>query len=179
MTTNLRIDMFQSPHNHPCERVTLGRGLFVVCLSPSDGRVQELLILEPFDVLRAVWVDVLQTLGEFVVESVHEADDATSDSNDTVLLIFRGSLGEFIVIGCDFLHGVIVVRSHDADQLVNLLLSGNPKIDGHMGHHRGIVVKSSGHKRQKNPDPLILGCGDLEQFFEDSDLFSSVSVLDV
>ena len=46
-----------------------------------------------------------------------------------------------------------------------------------MRHHGGIVVKSSGHERQKNSDPLILGRGDLEQLFEDSDLLSPVGVL--
>jgi len=46
-----------------------------------------------------------------------------------------------------------------------------------MRHHGGIVVKSSGHECQKDSDPLILGCGDLEQFVEDSDLLSPVGVL--
>ena len=44
--------------------------------------------------------------------------------------------------------------------------------------HRGVVVESSGHERQKNPDSLILGNGDLEQFFEDADLFGPIGVLD-
>jgi len=171
--------MLQSPHNHSRERVTLGRSLLVVGLSQSDGRVQVLLILEPFDVLRAVWVDVLQTFSEFVVESVHKTDDATSDSDNTVLLVVRGSLGELIIVGCDFLHGVTVVCGHDVDQLVDLFLSGNPKVDGHMRHHGGVVVKSSGHECQKDSDPLILGRGDLEQFFEDSDLLRPIGVLDV
>jgi len=48
-----------------------------------------------------------------------------------------------------------------------------------MRRHRGIIVESSGYKRQKNPDLLIGGRGDLEQFFEDADLFSPVSILDV
>jgi hypothetical protein len=73
----------------------------------------------------------------------------------------------------------MAICSHDVDQLVDFFLSGNPKVDWHMCCHRGIVVKSSGYKRQKNPDPLILGSGDLEQFFEDADLLSPVSVLDV
>jgi len=154
-------------------------GLLVVGLSPSDGHVQELLVLEPLDVLRAVWVDVLQTLGEFVVKSVHKTDDATADPYDTVLLVVRRPFGEFIIVGDDFFHGVLVVCGHDIDQLIDLFLSANPKLVGHMRRHRGIVVKSSGYKRQKNPDPLILGCGDLEQFFEDADLFAPVGVLDV
>lgn len=171
--------MFQPSHNHSCERVTLSRGLLVVGLSPSNGRVQVFLILESLNVLRTVRVDVLQTLGELVVESVHKADDAATDSQDTVLLLVRGSLGEFIVVGCDFLHGIMVVCSHDIDQLVDLLLSGNPKVDGHMRRHRGIIVEPSGYKRQKNPDLLIGGRRDLEQFFEDADLLTPVSVLDV
>jgi len=170
--------MLQPSHDNSRERVALGLGLLVVGLSSSNGRVQVLLILEPLNVLRAVRVDVLQALGEFVVESIHKTDDATADSDNTVLLTVRGSFGEFIVVGYDFLHGVMVICSHDVDQLVDLFLSGNPKVDGHMRRHRGIVVKSRGHKRQKNPDPLILGRGDLEQFFEDADLLSPVSVLD-
>jgi len=176
--TNLRIDMLQSSHDHSRERVTLGLRLFIIGLSESDGRVQELLIFESFNILRAVWVDILQALRELVIESVHKTEDTTADSYETVLLFFRGSLGEFIVVGCYFLHGVTVVCGHDVDQLVDLLLSGDPKIDGHMSRHRSVVVESSGDKGQKNTDPLILSHGDLEQFLEDADLFGSVSVLD-
>jgi len=170
--------MLQPSHDHSRERVTLRLGLLVVGLSSGNGRVQVLLILEPFNVLRAVRVDVLQALGEFVVESIHKTDDAAADSDKTVLLVVRGSLGEFIIVGYDFLHGVTVICCHDVDQLIDLFLSGNPKVDWHMRRHRGIVVKSRGHKCQKNSDPLILGRGDLEQFFEDPDLLSPVGVLD-
>ena len=171
--------MFQPSHDHSRERVALGLGLFVVGLSPSDRRVQVLLILEPFNVLRAVRIDVLQTLGEFVIESVHEADDTTADSDDTVLLVVRSSFGEFIVVWRDFLHSVMVIYSHDVNQLIDLFLSGNPKVDGHVRHYGGIIVESGGHECQENSDPLILGYRDLEQFFEDSNLLSPISVLDI
>jgi hypothetical protein len=122
-------------------------------------------------------VDVLQALREFVIESIHKTDNAAAYPHDIVGLGFRGSLGKLIVVRHDFLYGIMVICGHDVNQLIDLFLGGNPKVDGHVRRHGGVVIESSRYECQENPNLLILCHSNLEQLFEDADLLGPVGVL--
>lgn len=123
-------------------------------------------------------IDVLQALRELIVKTVYETDDAPTNSNNPVLLFCGRPFDKLVVIGDRFFDRICGIRSYNADQLVHLPLSREPKINGHMCSDGGIVVKPCGYKGQKNPDPLVFSDSNLQQFLQDANLFRSISVLD-
>jgi hypothetical protein len=58
----------------------------------DDDSIQALFISEPFDVFSGMRIDVLQTLGEFIVQSVNEGNNGPTDFNDLAGLWIRGGI---------------------------------------------------------------------------------------
>lgn len=150
--------------------------LLEVDLSGDDGGVDGPLVLETVDVLAGMRVEVLEALGELVVEAVDKRDDATANDNDRLLL--RGSaLLVLLVVGRNFANGVGGVLVKDVEESVELLTGGLPGVEGHVGGDGGVVVEVGGNEGEDDADLLVGGRSDGEETLEGLDLLVTVGVL--
>lgn len=106
--------MLEAAHEDSVE--VLGElNLLKVDLRLDDGRVDLLLVLEAIDVLASVRVDVLQALGELVVQSVDQADDAAAN-DDRRLLGVGSTLVEVVVVAGLLAHDVGALLSEGVEE---------------------------------------------------------------
>lgn len=167
--------MLQTAHDNSRQRFDL-IGLLVERLGAADSAVQDLLILETVDIIRSMRVDVLQAASELIVQTVNEADDGTANAHNSAR-VCRSSLSKFIIVLGSLLNGVLGVGGHDRDELIDLTLSREPKLSGHVRCNSGIVVETRGDEGEEDTDALVGGCGDFQELLEDPDLLGAVSVL--
>src|ERR1700722_9426899 len=121
MITDFTIYVFQASHDHPRKWVVLFR-LLIKALSVTDSAIENLLVLQSINVLGSMWINVLKAFGKFVIEPINEADDRSSDSDNTVLFALRSALYKLVVVFCRFLNRIRPVRSYNGNQLVDLAL---------------------------------------------------------
>jgi len=174
--TCLGIDVLQTAHDDAGQGIGL-LGLLIESLGMRDGAVEDLFVLEAVNVLCAVGVDVLQTAGELVIETVDEADDGAADANDAVLLIGRDPLLKFVIVFRDLLDIVLVRSGNDANQLIDLALSLEPDIRRHVGGNGRVVVEARRDEGEQYTDALVCGTSDAEECFQDLNLRGTIGVL--
>lgn len=173
---DLGIDVLQSSHDNPAQRIVLF-SLLVEGLCSADGGIESFFIFEPIDVFRTMRVDVLQASSKFIVQTINEADDTSPDTNNSAFFRSRRAFHEVIVIFRDLLHDESRVGSYYGHELVNFVLCRNPELGRHVGGRGGIVIEPGGDQSKKDPNPLISSGRELEQFFQYPNLFTAVSVL--
>lgn len=115
-----------------------------VDLRLDDDLVDHSLVLESIDVLSGVRIDVLETLGEFVVQSINETDDASLDRDHgnfgggrLVLILLVLVL---LVIDDDFLNDVSSLGRESVEESVEVSASLSPRLERHVGVNGGVVV---------------------------------------
>ncbi len=123
------------------------KGIILLCLlverlGTTYRTVEALLIFEAIYVLRAMRVDVLQALGEFIVETVDEADNTSANEDSVVLLCVRRSFHKFIVVFGYLLNSILRIVNQGTDEQIDLLLRGGPHFHRHIRGDRGVVIET-------------------------------------
>ena len=93
-----------------------------------------------------MWIKILKALREFVVEPVDEADNTSPYFHDTVLFGLRGALCKVIIIFGGLLDGILGLLDANKNQLVDLLLGGEPEFCRHMRRDGGVVIESGSNQ---------------------------------
>lgn len=62
-----------------------------------------------------MWIDVLQTFGEFIVETIDKTDDAASYANHTIRLSGGRAFVKVIIIISFLLDSIGRIASHNGD----------------------------------------------------------------
>lgn len=173
----LRVDVFEPAHNDTAQSLGL-LGLLKVDLRPNDGLVHLLLVAQTLHILSRVRVDVLQALGELVIETVDKADDATAHQDDRALAVLVGLAVDAVVVVLGlFLYDVRRVFGKCPQQLVNLLPGRLPHVDSHVSIHRLVVVETSRDEREQDTDLLVWCGGHFQELAKDENLLRSVGAL--
>lgn len=173
--THLAVNMLEAAHENSVE-VLRELNLLKVDLCLDDGLVDLLLVLEAIDVLAGVRVDVLQALGELVVQSVDQADDAAA--NDDRRLLGTGSpLVEVVVVARLLADNVGALLGKGVEKKVEVGAGAGPGVDGHVRVDRGVVVEEGGDEGEEDANALVGSDGDGEELFEDLGLLRAVGVL--
>lgn len=175
MGTHLAVDVLQSTHENSVEVLGEVDGL-EVDLGLDDRLVDLLLVLETIDVLASVGVDVLETFGELVVQSVDETDDAASDGDSG---FGRGgcTLVEVVVVGRLLCHDVLAFEGKEVEEEVEVGVGTGPRVEGHVRVDGGVVVEEGGDEGEEDADALVRTDSDEEELLQDLDLLRSVRVL--
>lgn len=123
------------------------KGIILLCLlverlGTTYRAVEALLIFEAIYVLRAMRVDVLQALGEFIVEAVDEADNTSANEDSVVLLCVRRSFHKFIVVFGYLLNSILRIMNQGTDEQIDLLLRRGPHFHRHIRGDRGVVIET-------------------------------------
>lgn len=123
------------------------KGIILLCLlverlGTTYRTVEALLIFEAIHVLRAMRVDVLQALGEFIVETVDEADNTSANEDSVVLLCVRRSFHKFIVVFGYLLNSILRIVNQGTDEEIDLLLRRGPHFHRHIRGDGGVVIET-------------------------------------
>lgn len=147
-------------------------------LRAADSLVETHRVLQAVDVLRSVRVDVLQALRELLVETVHGANDASTDENRASFGLGRPFDHIVVLHPHVLLNDVVVVGGEDGDEFVDIALGREPHWNGKVGGGGGVVVETGGDERMEDADAVVGSIGDLEELSKDSKVFCAVRVLE-
>lgn len=151
-------------------------GLLEQDLRLDDSLVDGLLILETIDVFTGMRVEVLERLGEFIIESIDESDDRTTN-NDNGFTGGRRSFYLIVVIGSGFANGESGLGEEEVEKGVEKSLGGSPGFEGHVSVGSGVVIELGRDEGEDDSDFLIRGNGDTEETFESRNLGVAIGVL--